>query len=104
MTTKVIDEKYRNLWVIDGRLYDLTDCMQKHPGGPYALGKSANTECGEFIRSIHCDHMKIMYILRHYRVDLDLIKDSDNLHPNITQMIREGKIRGSGCNYMCSIL
>lgn len=39
--------------VLEGKVYDVTDYIQRHPGGSAIILKNAGTDCTEKFRAVH---------------------------------------------------
>ncbi len=61
-----------DVWVYNGRAYDLTDWISKHPGGAFFIGRTKNRDITAVVGSYHRDPAKIERILqRRYALDRD---------------------------------
>jgi len=56
------------LWHISGADYDLSDFVDKHPGGPVAIGLGRGIECTRLFRTYHAPGSIAHGILEKYRV------------------------------------
>jgi len=62
------EKKLRNLWVLDGHCYDLTDFVKRHPGGSAAISLGKGLDCSELFRTYHLMKSPPDSILKKYRV------------------------------------
>ena len=60
-----------NVWVYNGRAYDLTDWIAKHPGGAFFIGRTKNRDITSIIGSYHRNPEAIEKILERYALDRD---------------------------------
>jgi len=47
-------EEHPEFWYIHGKAYDLTNFIERHPGGPRALLLTRGRDCTEMFESYHC--------------------------------------------------
>jgi fatty acid desaturase len=61
-----------DVWVYNGRAYDLSDWISKHPGGAFFIGRTKNRDITAVVGSYHRDPAKIERILeRRYALGRD---------------------------------
>lgn len=61
-----------DVWVYNGRAYDLSDWISKHPGGAFFIGRTKNRDITAIVGSYHRDPEKIERILeRRYALGRD---------------------------------
>eukprot|EP00127_Corallochytrium_limacisporum_P003642 Clim_evm30s151 gene=Clim_evmTU30s151 len=60
-----------HLWMIHGKLYDLSDFVNRHPGGRDWLLITQGTDCTEAFESHHLDIKKVRLMLKQYEVTED---------------------------------
>lgn len=61
-----------DVWVYNGRAYDLSDWIAKHPGGAFFIGRTKNRDITAIINSYHRDPKVVERILeRRYSLDRD---------------------------------
>lgn len=61
-----------DVWVYNGRAYDLSDWIDKHPGGAFMIGRTKNRDITAIIASYHKDPRVVERILeRKYALDRD---------------------------------
>jgi fatty acid desaturase len=61
-----------DVWVYNGRAYDLSDWISKHPGGAFFIGRTRNRDITAIVGSYHRDPAKIERILqRRYALGRD---------------------------------
>src|ERR1700758_4472400 len=68
-----------DVWVYDGRAYDLTDWINKHPGGAWFIGRTKNRDITSVIGSYHRNPEAIERILQRYSLDRDATPH--DIHP-----------------------
>lgn len=59
------------LWFIDGKAYDLSEFISKHPGGPAALRLGQGTNCSELFRCYHFKKNPPQKLFERYEVEVD---------------------------------
>merc|ERR1712137_278068 len=64
-------------WVIHGRSYDLTNFVDRHPGGAYLIELGKGRDCTELFESVHavCGVAGPRNILKKYEVEEQPIKE-----------------------------
>ncbi len=61
-----------DVWVYNGRAYDLSDWISKHPGGAFFIGRTKNRDITAVVGSYHRDPAKVERILqRRYALGRD---------------------------------
>lgn len=69
-----------DVWVYNGRAYDLSDWIAKHPGGAFFIGRTKNRDITAIIASYHRDPAKVERILqRRYALGRDATPS--DIHP-----------------------
>ncbi|WP_278262236.1 cytochrome b5 domain-containing protein [Nocardia sp. AG03] len=68
-----------NVWVYNGRAYDLSDWISKHPGGEFFIGRTKNRDITSIIGSYHRDPEKIARMIERY--SLDRAATPEDIHP-----------------------
>lgn len=68
-----------NVWVYEGKAYDLTDWISKHPGGEFFIGRTKNRDITSIIGSYHKDPERIARMLKRYSLDRDAV--IEDVHP-----------------------
>ena len=64
--------KLSDVWVYNGRAYDLSDWIAKHPGGAFFIGRTKNRDITAIVESYHRDPAKVRRILeRRYALGRD---------------------------------
>jgi fatty acid desaturase len=58
-----------NVWVYKGRAYDLTDWIEKHPGGAFFIGRTKNRDITSIIGSYHKNPEAIEKMLERYALN-----------------------------------
>ncbi len=69
-----------DVWVYNGRAYDLSDWISKHPGGAFFIGRTNNRDITAVVGSYHRDPAKIERILN-ARYALDRDATPVDIHP-----------------------
>ena len=59
------------LWFIDGKAYDLTEFVRKHPGGQAAISLGRGTNCSELFRCYHFRKQPPSKLFAPYEVQVD---------------------------------
>ncbi|WP_040768230.1 fatty acid desaturase [Tsukamurella sp. 1534] len=67
------------MWVYKGRAYDLSEWINKHPGGEFFIGRSKNRDITSIIGSYHKDPAKIEKMLERFSLDRDA--RVEDVHP-----------------------
>lgn len=60
-----------DVWVYDGRAYDLSDWISKHPGGAFFIGRTKNRDITAIVESYHRDPALIRRVMQRYALDRD---------------------------------
>lgn len=60
-----------NVWVYNGKAYDLTDWIDKHPGGAFFIGRTRNRDITSIIGSYHRNPEAIERIMQRYALGRD---------------------------------
>ncbi|MFD3508003.1 fatty acid desaturase [Nocardia sp. NPDC058666] len=68
-----------NVWVYNGKAYDLSDWISKHPGGEFFIGRTKNRDITSIIGSYHRDPEKIARMIERYSLGRDAIPE--DIHP-----------------------
>ncbi|MFE3542832.1 fatty acid desaturase [Nocardia sp. NPDC059177] len=68
-----------NVWVYNGRAYDLSEWISKHPGGEFFIGRTKNRDITSIIGSYHRDPEKIARMIERY--SLDRRATPEDIHP-----------------------
>lgn len=69
-----------DVWVYNGRAYDLSDWIAKHPGGAFFIGRTRNRDITAIVQSYHRDPTRVERILqRRYALGRDAT--SKDIHP-----------------------
>ncbi|MBW0016909.1 MAG: fatty acid desaturase [Mycobacterium sp.] len=69
-----------DVWVYNGRAYDLSDWIAKHPGGAFFIGRTKNRDITAVVQSYHRDPTRVERILeRRYALGRDA--RPDDIHP-----------------------
>ncbi|GEE02855.1 membrane protein [Gordonia spumicola] len=68
-----------NVWVYNGRAYDLTDWISKHPGGEFFIGRTKNRDITSIIGAYHRDPERIGRMIERFALDRDAV--IEDVHP-----------------------
>lgn len=61
-----------DVWVYNGRAYDLSEWISKHPGGAFFIGRTKNRDITAIVKSYHRDPAIVERILqRRYALGRD---------------------------------
>lgn len=60
-----------NVWVYNGKAYDLSDWIGKHPGGAFFIGRTKNRDITSIVGSYHRNPEAIEKILQRYALGRD---------------------------------
>ncbi|BBX58083.1 hypothetical protein MSHO_34280 [Mycobacterium shottsii] len=60
-----------DVWVYNGRAYDLSDWISKHPGGAFFIGRTKNRDITAIIAAYRRDPAKIERMLQRYALGRD---------------------------------
>ncbi len=68
-----------DVWVYNGRAYDLTDWIAKHPGGAFFIGRTRNRDITSIVRTYHPNPDAIERVLERYSLGRDATPQ--DIHP-----------------------
>ncbi|WP_372491708.1 fatty acid desaturase [Gordonia zhenghanii] len=68
-----------DVWVYNGRAYDLSDWISRHPGGEFFIGRTKNRDITSIIGSYHKDPEKIGRLIERFSLDRDAV--IEDVHP-----------------------
>lgn len=68
-----------NVWVYNGKAYDLSDWISKHPGGEFFIGRTKNRDITSIIGSYHKNPEGIGKLIERY--SLDRVALPEDIHP-----------------------
>ncbi|MEV6135956.1 cytochrome b5 domain-containing protein [Nocardia sp. NPDC051990] len=68
-----------NVWVYNGKAYDLSDWISKHPGGEFFIGRTKNRDITSIIGSYHRDPERIGRMLERYALGRNALPE--DIHP-----------------------
>ncbi|MEV6279589.1 fatty acid desaturase [Nocardia sp. NPDC051832] len=68
-----------NVWVYNGKAYDLSQWISKHPGGEFFIGRTKNRDITSIIGSYHKDPERIGRMIERYALDRQAIPE--DIHP-----------------------
>jgi len=68
---KDFELRKRNWWIIDGKAYDFSGFVKRHPGGSAAIGLAKGLDCTELFRTYHLMKTPGDSILKKYEVKLE---------------------------------
>ncbi|MEU1521920.1 fatty acid desaturase [Nocardia rhamnosiphila] len=68
-----------NVWVYNGRAYDLSDWISRHPGGEFFIGRTKNRDITSIIGSYHREPERIERMLQRYSLDRPAVPE--DIHP-----------------------
>lgn len=68
-----------DVWVFNGRAYDLREWISHHPGGEFFIGRSKNRDITSIIGSYHKNPEKIARMIERYALDRDAALE--DIHP-----------------------
>ncbi len=75
-------DKIPNVWIYDGEVYDLTEFIQKHPGGDFFIGRTKNRDITTIVNIFHRNPEKVKRILKQYALNRPAIPE--DVHPKYT--------------------
>src|SRR5215813_4369022 len=58
----------RPFWIVDGRAYDLSDWIGRHPGGPIWLAQTEGRDISALIHTYHREPARLQKILPNYEI------------------------------------
>ena len=68
-----------DVWVYNGRAYDLSDWIAKHPGGAFFIGRTRNRDITSIVRTYHPNPEVIEKTLERYSLGRDATPQ--DIHP-----------------------
>ncbi|WP_306359562.1 fatty acid desaturase [Nocardia sp. CC227C] len=68
-----------NVWVYNGRAYDLSDWISKHPGGEFFIGRTKNRDITSIVGSYHKNPEGIAKLIERYALDREALPE--DIHP-----------------------
>ncbi|MEV5838881.1 cytochrome b5 domain-containing protein [Nocardia sp. NPDC052112] len=68
-----------NVWVYNGKAYDLSDWISRHPGGEFFIGRTKNRDITSIIGSYHRDPERIGRMLERYALGRNALPE--DIHP-----------------------
>ncbi|MFI6778427.1 cytochrome b5 domain-containing protein [Nocardia sp. NPDC050412] len=68
-----------NVWVYNGKAYDLSEWISKHPGGEFFIGRTKNRDITSIIGSYHRDPERIGRMLERYALGRNALPE--DIHP-----------------------
>ncbi|WP_067674094.1 fatty acid desaturase [Nocardia miyunensis] len=68
-----------NVWIYNGKAYDLSDWISKHPGGEFFIGRTKNRDITSIIGSYHREPERIARMLERYSLDRQALPE--DIHP-----------------------
>jgi fatty acid desaturase len=68
-----------NVWIYDGKAYDLSAWITKHPGGEFFIGRTKNRDITSIVGSYHKKPEQVERMLKRYALDRDAIPE--DIHP-----------------------
>lgn len=68
-----------NVWIYNGKAYDLSDWISKHPGGEFFIGRTKNRDITSIIGSYHREPERIARMLERYSLDRQAVPE--DVHP-----------------------
>lgn len=71
-----------NVWIYDGEVYDLTEFIQKHPGGDFFIGRTKNRDITTIVNIFHRNPEKVKKVLKQYALNRPAIPE--DIHPKYT--------------------
>jgi hypothetical protein len=75
-------DKIPNVWVYDGDAYDLTEFIQKHPGGDFFIGRTKNRDITTIVNIFHRNPERVKRVLKPYALGRPAIPE--DVHPKYT--------------------
>lgn len=64
----VLHEKDRSNWVVDNKIYDLSNFVEKHPGGAHWLQRTRGHNITELFYTHHLNEAKAKEVLAKYYI------------------------------------
>ncbi|WOC13930.1 fatty acid desaturase [Gordonia sp. MP11Mi] len=68
-----------DVWVYNGKAYDLSDWISKHPGGEFFIGRTKNRDITSIIGSYHKDPEKVGRMIERFSLGRDAV--IEDVHP-----------------------
>ncbi len=68
-----------DVWVYNGRAYDLRDWVSKHPGGAFFIGRTKNRDITSIVGSYHRDPERVQKMLERYALGREAT--AGDVHP-----------------------
>ncbi|MGV9411397.1 fatty acid desaturase [Nocardia sp. NPDC003693] len=68
-----------NVWVYNGKAYDLSDWISKHPGGEFFIGRTKNRDITSIIGSYHKNPEGIAKLIERYALNRQALPE--DIHP-----------------------
>src|ERR1700684_1012750 len=59
----------RPFWIVDGRAYDLTEWMGRHPGGAIWFAQTEGRDISALLHTYHRDPARLQKILARYEIE-----------------------------------
>ena len=80
-----------NVWIYDGQAYDLSDFINKHPGGEFFIGRMKNRDITILVNIFHPHPQKVKKMLQKYALNRPGVPE--DIHPKYAApefLFREG--------------
>lgn len=74
--------KIPDVWIYEGEVYDLTEFIQKHPGGDFFIGRTKNRDITTIVNIFHRNPEKVKKIIKQYALNRPAIPE--DVHPKYT--------------------
>ncbi|MEU5096168.1 cytochrome b5 domain-containing protein [Streptomyces sp. NPDC020996] len=68
-----------NVWVYDGKAYDLSEWISKHPGGEFFIGRTKNRDITAIVGSYHKNPEAVARMLERYSLGREALPE--DIHP-----------------------
>jgi hypothetical protein len=68
-----------NVWIYEGKAYDLTEFIAKHPGGQFFIGRTKNRDITTIVNIFHSNPEKVKRIIQKYALDRE--SRPEDIHP-----------------------
>ena len=92
-----IDGVPSKLWRVHDKYYDLTDFIEKHPGGKIWIEKNKGTDITELFESHHIEIEKAKIILKKYFVkDAEIQRNSKYVSDKTVKSVFLGRTKDTG--------
>jgi hypothetical protein len=72
-------QRMPNVWIYDGEVYDLTDFINKHPGGEFFIGRMKNRDITTLVNIFHPNPEKNKKIIQKYALGRKAVPE--DVHP-----------------------